>query len=623
MSDDLQSLEQRRDELLLRREIATLEAETGATELLSKRVTEGFGDVVSRRGYLDDGQGLSDFGLGGASRISRPEDKKQGDNYPHWRTETELSGIRGRSRFIAQTDEVAISALENLANYILGDGLTLRATPQRRHANNPQAREAARVAQSLIDAFVADNEWTGDLERETFERWRRDGEFHLGLWEKQEKVEAILIDPDFVTEPEKPRALEDYLRLDSGLDWKYGHASDWRNPGQAKGYFVSWFGDEVDWDFLPPERCVHAKLNVDREVKRGLSDFYSVEVNLEKAGKLLENTLIGASVQSAIAYIREHAPGTTSDGISSFVKNRADVSSTTSTPNGSRTRNGRRINPGTVVDVKGGAKYHAGPLGQARSNSYIDLVQAALRLVGVRWQMPEYLISGDASNGNFASVLVAEAPFTKSSGSKQATFSRSVVSMLWKILGVYSRAGVLPPMSRLRKWLDLTANGPEIAVRDRLEDHTIRKEENAAGILSLDTWSTEAGRDLEDEIAKGATPSVAESGRVPVGENDPPSDPPDETPVDQPNPGDDVLPDNIKTTAALNGAQIAAVLEVLAQLRGGEIAEAVAVAMIQAVGVDTAEAESIVSQQAAHNRANPPATSDPLPTISESWRGYP
>ena len=615
----VEKLRERREELLLQREIATLEAETRSAEILSKHVVEAWGDSVSRTEFLRDGSGLSNFGFGRTDRVSRAQDKRQGDNYPHWRTEVELAQIRGESRHIATSDEVAISALENLGNYCLGSGLEWRVIPKRQHANNPQAKEAARAAQQIIDRFLDDNGWQDGAERGAFERWRRDGEIHVALYDEDDgrRIDAKIIDPDFVTEPERPRQLEDYLDLPSGLCWKYGHASDWKSPGTAIGYFVSWFGDPVDWEYLPAERVVHSKLNVDEEVKRGLSDFYSVRLNLEKAGKLLENTLIGASIQASIAYIREHAEGTTAEGIRSFVKARADSTQTVNTESGSRTRYGRRMDPGTVVDIKQGAKYHAGPLGQPRSTSYIDLVQAALRLVGVRWQMPEYLISGDASNGNFASVLVAEAPFTKSSERKQRDFAATCKRIAWKVLRIASRFGLLPPWSRLREWLEVTVEGPEIAVRDRVEDHQIRREENEAGILSEDTWASLAGYDLADERAKGAKRRSAEPPQTPQGgtgdrsesENEGGGDPEPE------------LPDNLKTTVSLNGAQIAAVMDVLAQLRAGDVAEPVAVSMMTAVGVESSEAESIVAQQAAHNRAHPPR--EPAPTISESWRGYP
>ncbi len=167
------------------------------------------------------------------------------------------------------------------------------------------------------------------------------------------------------------------------------------------------------------------------------------------------------------------------------------------------------MRPGTRVDIKAGAKYHAGPLGTPRGQSYLDIVQAALRLVGVRWQMPEYMISGDASNNNFSSTLVSEAPFTKSSEAKQTFYCRKYQELMWKVLAMAYQAGLfeLPPR-RAQQYLSLTCTGPDIAVRDKLEDHTIRKEEHQAGLLSLDTWAAETGRDLADEQEKGAEPQV-------------------------------------------------------------------------------------------------------------------
>ena len=42
---------------------------------------------------------------------------------------------------------------------------------------------------------------------------------------------------------------------------------------------------------------------------------------------------------------------------------------------------------------------------------HVQIVQAGLRALGNRWDMPEYMISGDSSNANYASTLVSGAPF--------------------------------------------------------------------------------------------------------------------------------------------------------------------------------------------------------------------
>ena len=68
--------------------------------------------------------------------------------------------------------------------------------------------------------------------------------------------------------------------------------------------------------------------------------------------------------------------------------------------------------------------------------------QAALRYVGVRWNMPEYMISGDASNANLASALVAEAAFRqRPREADQPVYLNAFRELFWKVLRIRFDAG--------------------------------------------------------------------------------------------------------------------------------------------------------------------------------------
>lgn len=501
------SLQEQVQTLRLQREAAALRSSLRAHDLLSRRVIrEGWGDMVDPTEYLRDGAGMSYFGdLSHAPQISRPEDRLNGDNVPFWNAESQIATIRGICRHIAATDETAIGVLESLTNYVVGVGFGYEASPV---DESGPARQAAAWVQSIIDSVNECNGWEGELERELFQRSHRDGEIFVGLHHRGgSRVELRIVDPSFVTEPADKRRLEDYLGIGHGLDWKYGVAAQPHNPAAVLGYFVSWYGQASDWDFYSPATMVHLKLNVDREVKRGLSDFFAVYQNLERAERLLGNTLEGAAVQAAIAYIREHADGTTRTDIEDLITEAADSYVDTPRRSGGTTRRQIRYRPpGTVEDVTAGYKYHAGPLGDSRRGSaYLDVVQGAMRKVGVRWSLPEYMISGDASNGNFSSTLVAESPMTKAAEAKQMVYVRAYREVMWKAAAlVASKTG--RDIRQIKRLVEINVDPPAIAVRDRLQDHTIRQEEHAAGILSLETWAAEAGRDLVSEQSRGARP---------------------------------------------------------------------------------------------------------------------
>lgn len=479
---------------------------------------EGWGDHVDRREYLTDGSGSSYFGnrIGdwSAYQIAQPEDRVHGHYRPFWETEQEHREIVGMARVLAGSSEVAIGALDNLVNYTVDQGFGYTFT-----AKTEEGKRWAAVCQEIVDRMMANNKWEADGEREGFVRTRRDGERFVSLAHRGGlEVELRFEDTTTITEPDNARGVEDYLDQTGllpgamGLDWTYGIASPPSNSQRVLGYFVERPGNTgEDWTFHTPATMVHVRANVDREVKRGMPDLFSVSSNLGRGEKLLGNTLEGSAVQAAIAFIRKHASGTAPDAIRDYVAGQADAITTQTTRGGrTRTRNLRKYHPGTVHDIPNGMDYVAGPLGSPNGPRFIEVVQAALRMVGVRWKQAEYMISGDASNGNFSSTLVAEAPFTKSAVALQGVEVRAARELCWKAVALVQNVarvfGQEVDLATLQRHVQLTVDAPEVAVRNRLEDHQIRREEHAAGLLSLETWADETGRDLEEERRKGAAP---------------------------------------------------------------------------------------------------------------------
>ncbi len=65
--------------------------------------------------------------------------------------------------------------------------------------------------------------------------------------------------------------------------------------------------------------------------------------------------------------------------------------------------------PGTVLHMDANRQFIAGPVGTG-TPGFIQAEQAVLRGCGARWRFPEYF-SGNASNNNMASSIVAGSPY--------------------------------------------------------------------------------------------------------------------------------------------------------------------------------------------------------------------
>jgi hypothetical protein len=492
----------------------------------------------------------------GQSFPTSRNDRDEGRNFPVFKTEAELALIRGAARLVTANDPVAAGVLSCLTNYVIGNGFQYAAT-----ARTSEAAELAATASVVIEEFLSDNDWCGDLDRELFQRSRVDGEYFLGLWHLGNgRVQARAIEPDQVTEPGNKAGLEAWLgqsrtvrsplhtgeprqpssgtqrtAYPKGIDdhdtssWTFGVHTDESDAQAVHGYYIQWTNRDTEWDYLPGGNepiipphgagawIEHARLNVVRSVKRGLSDFFPVEGNLELARRVLRNMGEGSAVQAAIAWIQESVPGTLQAQVNTGTLSRADAIYTTPSLGGSRAHAVHQYDPATILKVPSGQRYLPGPLGSQYSTSFVTASEALLRTVALRWNLPEHLITASASNTNFAASLVAETPFVKYAQSQQHFYAQRDRKTLWRVLRFAWSAGRFGdvPWPTVRQAVDIQVTPPQIEVRDREKETRVRQMLHQAGILSRHTWSAQEGlnfdqeqRDLREEES---SPAAAES----------------------------------------------------------------------------------------------------------------
>jgi hypothetical protein len=325
-----------------------------------------------------------------------------------------------------------------------------------------------------------------------------------------------LIEPELIREPNRPRDLSEFLGHES-LDWLFGIGTDIGDVQNVHGYYVDWQGDGKDWDILTSDEVEHIKLNVDSTVKRGLSDFYAVYEELNRAAKVLRNTGEGAAIQASIAFIRQHVAGRTQSDISALSSGRTEYSQTRGTAGGgTRTHNYEAFKPGRVLDVDAGTDYQPGPMGSQRNPNFILVAAAIYRYVGTRWCMPEYMISGDASSANYASTLVAESPFVKFAMAEQRFYTEAFEGLMWKALKFahqFGRFGSQISFAQLKRLVKIKTTTPRVHVRNRLQETQISQILHEKGVMSRQTWAEGEELDYEVEkqrIAEEPSPQIAD-----------------------------------------------------------------------------------------------------------------
>lgn len=418
--------------------------------------------------------------------------------------EQQLGEIRNAARTVCAQSALAAALLERLTDYVVGRGFAYSAT-----TCQPGDEPIAAAVQQVIDEFLQRNDFAGDLDREIFARSRRDGEALVALYPLPGGAAEIrLVEPEQLTEPDDPRAVEDWLGAETPSCWRYGVHSDAGDAQSIHGYFIQWTERTGDFDYLPASRLEHLRINVDRNTKRGLSDFYPVLHWLDRADKLLRNTAEGAAIQAAIAYIKEHAPGVTQAAAETSTLLRASASVPQRVAGTIRAQQVQAFSPGTILATSPGTLYRPGPLGAAHAPNFIAVHQAVLRLIGNRWGMPEYMVSGDASGANYASTLVAESPFVNACEAKQAIYIACFRRLLWKAIDIAAAAGRFQPFGvrgeELRRHVKVKIEPPTVASRDIGRETDRRGRLHTAGVLSRTTWAAQEGLDWPQEQANQA-----------------------------------------------------------------------------------------------------------------------
>jgi hypothetical protein len=520
----LQALREQKECLVEQAEIARLERDLSIAAKQAQWVPESISSTGCNFAFSDphdDIPGFGGYGRGvcGPGYLNTDRDsRRDGINRPIFETEEDLAAFRMMARLLVNTNATAIGIEKTLTNYTIGQGFKISVEPKTQFAKDPQIEAFAKEAQMALDEFDEVNQWSGDLDRELFRRSVRDGEFFSMIGQKNGKVVARQIEPELVTDPMCG------MHGDT-VDWKFGVGTDPIDIQDVLGFNVRWDSQDPTSDTLfTPLNVVHHKRNVDRTVKRGLPDYFAVDSELHDTAKLNRNITRGATVQAAIAYIKEHPPEMQKSDIQAVASAAADYSYQYHTGTGTtKTVLSRDMGSGSILDVGGGTKYVAGPGGQ-RQNTFIASFQAGLRNIGVRWCFPEFMVSGDASNANFASTVVAESPFVQNVLAEQHAFAGASRRVMWLVLLRHWEMGGFAGVRNfddLRKHLTIQIETPDPSDRDSVDKETIREMQQRAGILSKRSRAAKSKLDFDieqDNIAEEGGPASFDTELAPAEE---------------------------------------------------------------------------------------------------------
>lgn len=476
-----------------RKQVAVARMLVEQAERQAKRLAENYDQWGWLGGYEDVVDRIRQPGKELYAPMSTVNDRRWGHNWPFWRTSAEHARLRATARLLCGLSPIATGALCGLRAYIIGEGFSYRAATDQRA---PEGLVGA--VQAVIDEFLVDACWR-DYEQELFLRSRRDGEVFL-LHEAVSKGRTGIE----VVEPEQVQAPPG--EVGDSEDWTYGIETRGRRTHRPLRYHVV---EDVatPGEFFGPDELFHLKVNVDAKVKRGLSDFsYDTHDAIRTAGRLVDHVGQGAAIQASIAFIRQHATASPSQ-VEDFISAASDYDRYD--PISGRTEESERFHPGKILDVDKGQEYIVPPFA-SNVSGYVEVIQAILRAVAVRWNAPEWILSADASGTNYASSVTAESPFVKRCYQEQEVYKAFFRRTIERVIRAAAKNGRIRAYGRtwdadvVAAVVQVHVEAPSVEVRDDYRTAQVDQIYASMGVKSVRQIQQQLGIDADQAAADNA-----------------------------------------------------------------------------------------------------------------------
>lgn len=504
-------------------------------------------------------------GMGGwvnPAQLAVRDNYLSGEQLPIYLSWWQLKSIRDRARFVFATNEFAHGLVQCFQSFVVGSsGFKWRVASI--DLKNPVPEDLLKRCQASLDIFREYNSMV-DVENEIVYRLHVDGEVFIRKFPQANGMLVIrFIEPELV----RGYATDIGSPKDS-----FGIVCDEDDINTVLGYNVI-LKPRVsrEPDFIPAEEIIHIKIGTNANAKRGLTTFYPVFQNLTNCEDILASTVTMAKARAKVAMIRK-VNNVAPDSMASLVDSQIDATLGGSNNLGATENIGlERFGYGSIITAPANIDYEF-PGANVDAAGLIQVLQANLRSLATRFGISETLMSGDASNNNYSSALIAEAPARRTFERWQGIVGRSLAecrfepnkSLAWSQIHLASEHGIIP--KEILKNIKITSEAYSLQSREHQKEAEMNNVYHSMGVKSIQTIRSELGLDNDTEASNFIKPIVDE--KKGATEIDPmnPSSRIESGSATQGIGGGEQVQDS-----ALNGAQIANLVDIIHRCTIGEI----------------------------------------------------
>ena len=246
-----------------------------------------------------------------------------------------------------------------------------------------------------------------------------------------------------------------------------------------------------------PSRLVvqHRKRNVLRNDPRGVTLFWPVREELVWAKRLLANMMRVSGFQTAFGAIRYIDASQGADAVRAYL-----ASQQTGTA-GAGQHETFDMPAAGVVTVPSSVKYEFPETGLSQEHHILVLVQL-LRACAAGMKLPEFMLSANVSEGNFASTLVSEGPFHKAMRWEQSQMVSEDRRILLQAVRYAAASGQFDLRPGDIDAVTIEMKPPRVQTRNRKEDFEVGQKLWEDHLLSGKTLLAQEGHEFESEQAQ-------------------------------------------------------------------------------------------------------------------------
>lgn len=466
---------------------------------------------------------VEELGSGCGSRRGGINTDGEGDEYPHGGDEP-YENIQDVKETMLLGDSLSricwgTNAKDNRAYYIADTGHTVTVKPKDEKSTDS---EQVRRVEKFLEQWFKETNWKVrqsevshrlDRHGEVFDivHYGEDGIIRLNFAEPtdlEDDPNSTYNDPD----PENSKLpFVDMLGVRRTNDMLYRPTSYYINDQWYPDLkFSSPMGIVPEPMSLTARAAIqHRKRNVLGNDPRGLTLYWPVREELVWGKKLLSNLVRMSSFQAAFGAIRTINAGMGADAVRSWLASQQ-------TGNGSSGDHETFDMPApSVVTTSSNVKYEFPETGKGAQN-HIEVLVNLLRACASGMKLPEFMLTANVSEGNFASTLVSEGPFHKGMRYEQSLMVNEDLAIIYQALRYAAQTNVMDLSDADIDAVVIDIKPPRVQTRNRKEDFEVNQTLWEAGELSGKEWLAAEGYERAAQQAQ-ITQERASENELPKG----------------------------------------------------------------------------------------------------------